>query len=229
MENQNEENFQTPEQILTAPLPETSVAKTKQGFLKRLNKKTIKISVIIIAIAIFGFLIYNYKNLLIAATVDGAPISRLKVIRILEKVSGQQALDSLITQTLIKKEAEKKGIIITKDEVNLEINTIENQLKTQGDTLAQALTVQKMTLNDLKEQIIIQKELEKMLADQTQVSADEIEKYLKDSGVIIPKGQEEGYNNQAKLQLQQQKLTTASQDLISSLKEKAKIRYFVNY
>jgi len=222
-----------PDQSSMTPMPGASAslaADVKKSFFKKISKKTyLIIAAIIIVITLAAYLAYHYKGLIIAATIDGEPISRLKVIKTLEKVSGKDALDSLITQKLIMAEAKKQGITIGDDEVNKEIQKIEEQLKSQGQTLDNALSLQRMTLDDLKEQIVIQKELEKMLSNQTQVTDEEIEKYMKVSGVTIPKEQEENYKTQAKNQLAQQKLSTASQALISSLRSQAKIKYFVNY
>ena len=60
-----------------------------------------KTAIIIAVIIILAALVYYYKGLFIAATINGSPITRLAVIKELEKASGKQALDSLITKKLI--------------------------------------------------------------------------------------------------------------------------------
>jgi parvulin-like peptidyl-prolyl isomerase len=195
----------------------------------RQSPVNLKTAIIISALIIVGALAYRHRDLLIAATVNGSPISRLTLIQELEKKSGKAALDALITQKLIDGEAQKKGVTVSSDEVNAEITKIENQLKTQGKTLDAALAAQGMTKDDLRLQIAIQKKLEKILADKTQVTDAEVDQFIKDSKVVIPAGQEASYKSQARNQLEQNKLRDAAASLIDSLKSQAKIDYLVNY
>jgi len=188
-----------------------------------------KTAIIIAVIIILAALVYYYKGLFIAATINGSPITRLAVIKELEKASGKQALDSLITKKLINNEAIKKGISITSEEVDAEIKTIEDQIKAQGQTLEQALATKNMKLEDLKQQILTRKTLEKILADKLQVTEDEITKFITDNNVAIPQGQEEAYRTQIIAQLKQQKLNTEAETLITSLRSGATIKYFTNY
>ena len=184
---------------------------------------------VIAGVIILAALLFSLKGFFIAATVNGSPISRLAVINELEKQSGKQILDSLITEKLIKDEARKKGISVDGDEIDLIIKEITDQVVSQGETLEQFLTNQNVTQDELENRIMIQQELEKLLSDKIKVSEEEISKYIKDNEIIIPEGQETEYNNQITTQIQQQKLNTEAGNLISSLKSQAKINYFVNY
>ena len=192
----------------------------------KINIKTAIIIVVIIALGVLG---YFYKGLFIAATVNGSPISRLTIIQKLEKASGKNLLDSLITEKLVQNEANAKKIIVSNDEINGEIKKIEDQIIAQGSTLDAALLAQGMTTDDLKTQFILQKEVEKLVADKINVTDEEVAQYIKDNKISIPSGQEAATNDQVKNELRNQKLDTEAQALISDLKAKAKIRYFVNY
>lgn len=221
----NNEFEQTQPQITESPFKQ-------EDYLKELKKQRlfgIKIAAIIAIVVLIGFLTYRYKGLFIAATVNGTPISRYAVVKELESVSGKSALDSIITQKLINDEAFKKGVTVTSDEVDAELKNVENQVKAQGMTLDQALKAQGMTLNILKKQITTQKKLEKILGDQIQVTDDQVAQYIKDNKITIPKGQEATYKEQVKNQIRQQGLSTAANELITSLKAQAKINYFANY
>ncbi len=138
-------------------------------------------------------------------------------------------LDSLITRKLIIGELDKKKITVTDDEINADIKKIEDQITAQGDTLVQTLTAQGMTTADLKDQISINLRMEKLLADKTQVSDDEINQYIKDNKLNVPKGQEAQYNDQIRNQLKSNKLNQAAQDWVNSIRSQASIRYFTNY
>ena len=113
--------------------------------------------------------------------------------------------------------------------MNAEIKKIEEQLKEQGKTLAEALSAQGMTEEDLRVQLATQKKLEKLLADKIQVTDEEIAQFIKDSKIVIPAGQEDSYKNQARDQIQQNKLNDAVGVFIDSLRSTAKIKYFVSY
>ncbi|MFH0803560.1 MAG: SurA N-terminal domain-containing protein [Candidatus Tagabacteria bacterium] len=200
---------------------------------QKADKKSIKIGVktaiIIAVVIIIGALAYGYKGLFIAATVDGSPISRLAVIQGLEKASGKNLLDSLINEKLIENEVSAKKIIVSDEEINSEIKIIEDQVAAQGGTLDAALASQGMSIDDLKKRITIQKELEKLLADKINVTDEEVAQYIKDNEISIPEGQEAATADQIKSELRNQKLNTEAQTLLTDLKSKAKIKYFVNY
>lgn len=192
----------------------------------RVKRKTMGVIVVIVIVLILG---YMFKGLFVAATVDGSPITRLAVVEELEKVSGKQALDSLIAKKLVNTEARKKGVVVSDDEINIEISKIEDQVKAQGGTLEQALAAQGMTRDILKEQIRTQKMLEKLITNKIEVTDAEVAQYIKDNKVSVPADQEEKYNSLVKDQLTQQKLNAARQSLASDLKARATIHTFVSY
>jgi len=204
-----------------------------QEHQQKADKKSIKISIktaiIIVVIIALGVLAYVYKGLFIAATVNGIPISRLAIIQELEKASGKNLLDSLITEKLVQNEANAKKIIVSDDEINGEIKKIEDQIVAQGGTLDAALAAQGMSMENLKKQIILQKEVEKLVVDKINVTDEEVAQYIKDNAISIPEGQEATTTAQIKDGLRNQKLSTEGNALIATLKSQAKIRYFVNY
>ena len=200
-----------------------------QQAYKKLIKINTKTAIIIAVIIVVGVLAYVYKGLFIAATVDGIPISRLDIIKKLEKASGKNLLDSFITEKLIQNEANAKGISVSNDEINAAIKNIEEQVIAQGATLDAALSAQGMSMEDLKKQIIFQKEVEKLVADKINVTNEELAQYIKDNAISIPEGQEAAAAAQIKDELINQKLSTESNALIATLRSQAKIRYFVNY
>ena len=215
----------------TNPEETKSSTESEQSADKKQKQITISIkaAIVIGVIIVVGALAYRYKGLLVAATVNGSPISRFSVIEELEKKSGKATLDALIIQKLIAVEAQKKGITVNDNDVNAEIKKIEEQLKEQGKTLAEALSAQGMTEEDLRVQLATQKKLEKLLADKIQVTDEEIAQFIKDSKIVIPAGQEDSYKNQARDQIQQNKLNDAVGVFIDSLRSTAKIKYFVSY
>ncbi len=200
-----------------------------QKYVKKFIQINIKTAFIIAIVIIIGVLAYIYKGVFVAATVDGSPITRLAVIQKLEKTSGKGLLDSLINEKLVQNEALAKKIIVSDDEINSQIKAIESQIAMQGNTLDAALAAEGMSMDDLKKQIIFQKEIEKLLADKINVADEEVLQYIKDNKIPIPQGQEATIADQIKNEIRNQKLNTEVQALIANLKSKAKIQRFVNY
>ncbi len=198
--------------------------------LRTINIKTVIIIAVVIAIVfVIAALAYVYKGLFVAAMVNGSPISRFTVIGQLEKVSGKQTLDALITKKLIGDEARKKGISVSAEEINAQLKNIEANISAQGNTLDAALAAQGMSMDDLREQIMLQKEVEKLLADKVNVTDGDVEQYIKDNKIAVPEGQEVEYQSQIKEQLKSQKFSQEAKSFVDSLRSQAKISYFVNY
>ena len=198
----------------------------KKNFKKlKGNKKFIVGAVIVVLLTLF----YLLKGLFVAAFVNGQPISRLSVVRELERRGGAQALDSVISQTLILQEAKKQKVTATDEEVNATIAEIEVSLEGQGG-LDQILISEGMTRDDLINQVRLQKLAEKILSDQVSVSDEEVRQYIETNADLLPEDQNtEELNNKVKNQLQQQKLSEAIQTWLTDLKDKANINYFVDY
>lgn len=185
----------------------------------------IGIAVVLIIVALFFT-----KGIFVVATVNGSPISRLSVIKELEKQGGKQALEAIIDKKLIETELNKKGVIASKEEIDAEIEKIKAQVASQGGTLEAALVQQGLTEEKLREQITIQKKLEKLLADKVTITDAEIDTYIKDSKATPPKDVKmEDFRKQIGDQLKQQKFQQEAQKWVADLTASAKIKYYVNY
>jgi parvulin-like peptidyl-prolyl isomerase len=203
----------------------------KSGYVNLKFKKpkplviAIGIAVVLIIVALFFT-----KGIFVVATVNGSPISRFAVISELEKQGGKQALETLVDKKIIASELNKKGINIPKEEVDAEIEKIKAQVTAQGGTLEMALAQQGLTEESLREQITIQKKLEKLLADKIAVTDLEIDAYIKDSKATPPKDVKmEDFRKQIGDQLKQQKFQQEAQKWVADLTASAKIKYYVNY
>lgn len=194
------------------------------------SKLTIKNAIPICAIILVAAGLYYFKSTFIAATVNGSPISRLSVMKELEKQGGKQALESLIDKKLIETELEKQNITVSQADVDSEIKKIEAQVTSQGGTLEMVLQQQGMTKEKLVEQITMQKKVEKLLADKIVVTDEEVAKYITSAKETAPTGMKaEDFKEEVRTQLKQQKLQTEGQNWVSGLMTNAKINYYVNY
>src|SRR5688572_16315879 len=95
-------------------------------------------------------MIYGYRSWLVAATVDGRPISRFAIIDDLEDESGKTVLDSLINQKLIENEAKRQNIKVDREAIRSSFQEIESQATAQGGTLDEALKEHGLTRDDLE-------------------------------------------------------------------------------
>ncbi len=192
---------------------------------RRYDKKHVFLAILGIALAA---LVYYYKGFFVAAVVDGTPITRISLIAELEKQAGKQALDAIVTKTLILKEAKKLGISLTDSQINDEIKSIEDDLKTKNQKLDDLLVFQGMTRDDFIDRLRIQKLVEKILAKEIAPSDTEVADYVKKNRESFPKdAKDEDMQVQAKKTLEGQKLNEKFGSWLENLKTKAKIQYFI--
>lgn len=176
------------------------------------------------------FAMYLLRGMFVAATVNGQPISRIAVIRELERQGGKQALNSIVTKNLILQEAKKQNVTVNQEEIDKELKRIEDNIKRQGQTLDQALTLQGMTRESLQDQIRLQKMIEKIVGKDIKVTDKEVDDYIAKNQDALPQDQEgKVLGAQIKQQLQQQKLNEKVNTWIESLRKNAKISSFVPY
>ncbi len=199
----------------------SNAAYQKMSPTLKLKKSYIILGVIIIVLAI---LLYVFRGLFIAATVNGEPISRLTVINSLEQQGGKQALNTLVTKTLIEQEAQKEHVTVSQAEIDSEMKTIESNVTGQGQKLDDVLKSQGMTRQTLEDQVRLQKLVEKMVGKNITVSAKEVTDYMNKN-----KGMPGMTKANVEQQLYQQKLTPKVQSWIADLQKNAKINYYVSY
>lgn len=207
------------------PLHEEGHVEKKEVMISMRALRIAGAVIVLLAVAYFA------KGLFIAATVNGSPISRMEVIHQLEKAGGKSALETLITRKLIVNEVKKQGIKVTDEEIQVEIKKVEAQVQGagQGLTLDAVLLQRGMTRDDLKTQIVLQKQVEKLLGDKVGVTDAEVDKYIADNKINLPKAEEVADRAQIKDQIKQQKISSQGQAYVESLRTSSSVSYFVKY
>ena len=114
-----------------------------------------------VGLALIG-LLYYFKANLVVAIVNGKPVWRVSYTQEINKLAGKQALESLLTKTLIMQEAKKQKASVGDEEINTEIKRIEEYSQQQEMTLDQLLKLQGVKKEDLIKDIRLQKLVEKM-------------------------------------------------------------------
>lgn len=209
--------------------PESGTPEPRTPMSSAKKKMIIKFVVALVIIGLLVAVVYKYKSWIVAASVDGHMISRASIIKELEKQGGRQTLDLLIDKQLINNESKNKNITVSDSEVDEVVKNYESIYSTQGGTLDQALAAQGLSRQDLKDQIIIQKKVEKLLGDKVKVTDEEVQKFIDDNKVPMTAGKEDETKKNVLDQLKQQKLSDSSGELLQSLRSNAKIKEFVKY
>ena len=190
------------------------------------NKKFKTLAVIIL----IGTFLVLARSLFVAALVNGRPVSRIAVIKALEREGGTDVLNTLVERSLIFQEAGRVGVKISDDVINTQITSIEEILKGQSLTLEAALAARGQTKEDLIDQIRIQKTVEAILSQKINISEEDIAKYFEENKELLDVGAKlEDVKEDIRGQLFQQKLNDEYRKWVEELKAKAKILYFVNF
>lgn len=190
-----------------------------------------KIHIIIVALLILiGLGLYYFRGLFVVATVNGQPITRLEVIKELEKQAGKQTVNTMVTKILIMQEAKKQNISVSEAEINTEVKKVEDNLSKQGQNLDQLLAMQGGTRTSFIEDIKLRKLVEKMLAKEVAVTDAEINAYIEQNKEAMPEGSSSAtLRENVKEQLTQQKLGTQFKTWLDNLQKNSKISYIVTY
>ncbi len=185
---------------------------------------------VVLTVAVVLALLYYFRGLFIVATVNGKPITRLEVVKELEKQSGQEVVESLISKNLILQEAQRKNVTVSEKETNAEMKKIEKTFSDQGQSFDQALKAQNLTRQELQERLRVELLVEKLVKDKVQVTEAEIDDFLRTNEATLPTNlSQEQLRQGAKQQLESRELNQAAQKLLTELKQKANIRYVVSY
>lgn len=201
-------------------------ASSKKSEVIKINKRS---AVIFAGIILLGGLVYGGMYCLVAATVDGMPISRISVMHGLERASGKAFLETLISERLINDAARTKGITVNDADIALELANIEAGLAAQGANMDELLAAQGMTRDSLKTQMVIRKKVELLLADKIAVTEAEVDQYITDAKITLEAGKEAETRKAISEQLKGQKLQKEAAGYVEGLRTGANIRFFGFY
>ncbi|WP_199614532.1 peptidylprolyl isomerase [Paenibacillus alkalitolerans] len=110
------------------------------------------------------------------AKVDDETITANELYDFLVSQGGAQAVDQLITERLVDNAAKKSNIKVTDEELNAEVDKIKEQMGGQ-EAFDQALVQYGLTVDKLKEQLVTQVQLTKLLAPQIKITDEDLKKY----------------------------------------------------
>ncbi|OGY25120.1 MAG: hypothetical protein A2Z11_01315 [Candidatus Woykebacteria bacterium RBG_16_43_9] len=196
----------------------------KKDFQDRWHKNpsryTLGTVILVVVVVTAALFIFN-KGIFLAGNINGKLITTPQFYSELTKNSGQEVFDSLVRDTLIKQEATKKGVSVSEKEVDKKVKELEKQIGGK-ELLKNTLAQNNTTLEELKEQIVIQILVEKLLEDKTKVTDEEVQQYIKDNqqtAATLTK-------DQVKNTLKNQKLSGEFGVWFEELKKKANIQTY---
>ena len=102
--------------------------KIKSIVIKKYLVKNKKVFLALLALLLLLTLVYLKKNLFLSASVNGKLITRLSLIKELERQSSDEILEILVNESIIFQEAKKAKIKIADPQVDQEIAKIEENL-----------------------------------------------------------------------------------------------------
>lgn len=218
----------------------SQLLKTKKSSKKEKNQDEISVSEIdrssqsvlrpskklIIALIIIGIgaLLWYNKKWVVAATVDGKPITNLALQQELNKTYREQALNKLVNAKIFdqfEKEATGKGIIVSDEELNSEIAKIEEQYGGK-ETFDSLLSQQGISRDDFTKQVKVNVLAEKFFENEIKPTDEEINKFINDeNNQLTPEATDAAkFKTLAEEQIKQDKLTTKLREKFQEIKSK---------
>ena len=119
--------------------------------------------IILLSLVLFWFKTDSWP---VAALVNNHPIWRWQLDEAMYRQLGKQTLDNIVTEQLIKDELAVRKVQIDAKDVDAKIGDIKKQIGSD-ESFNQALTLQGMTVDQLKQQITMQMGLEKLVEPST--------------------------------------------------------------
>lgn len=190
-------------------------------------KKMSKYALILVGVAAILFGVYKYKGVLVAATVNGVPVSRMEVISELEKQGGNQVLQGVVRKKLLESEAKKKNIVVSQKDLDAKYTEIDAQFKQSGQSLDQYLASNKMDKQDfMKNQLKYEVILSKLVEDKVKVDAKEVDNFIEQNKDQFKDRNMDEVKKEVTETLKQNKLRMETGTYLDELVSKAKIDYF---
>jgi foldase protein PrsA len=191
--------------------------------LSRPSSKWLLLGLGLLVLGLLGFLI---KERFVVAMVNGRPVLRYELDRKLVSAFGKETLENLIIEKLIQGEARKQKVAVTEEEVDAEVAKISQSLG-EGAKIEEILALQGMTLKDLREQLKIRLQLNRILEKEISIGDEEVEKFIKENSQTLTATSEAEKKAEARERIKEQKMSEKVQTWISELLKNAKVSRFL--
>lgn len=207
----------TPEQLFPEPMPAVAAPTTRS------NRRYIYLVVLVLALA--GVFVTN-KGWFLAAVVDGKPVFRWELNRVLTSRFGQQTLEGMISETLIAGAAQDAGVTVSPEDVEAKQQEIVASLG-GGVSVEDLLKYQGMTKADFDSQVKLQLTVQKILGKDIVISENDVDAFIATNRATLVSTQPAELRNEARQAILDQKIGEKLQPWFEALKEKAQISRFL--
>ncbi|MEA2020785.1 MAG: hypothetical protein U9M98_03700 [Patescibacteria group bacterium] len=210
--------------------PVVDFRQVKNSLKKKILELPPIVPLALVPIVLIAALYFRFRGDIVAARVNGEAISRLALIRELERSYGQQALDNLVTRKLVEQAAEEEDISLNSVDVSLELAEIEKTAEQQGQDLDQVLGQQGFNREDLIKELRFQKVIEELASSDVSVSQDEVDQYWQENQSLFGEDAEKvEVEPQIREMIKNQKANEQIQQWLSGLRNEANIKYFLDF
>lgn len=194
---------------------------TVKNNLQHPTKKTF-LTILIIGLVLLAA---YQKSWLVAATVNGTPITGLELMMKMNQQFRDQTLQQLINEKIILSEVRKNKVVVTQSDINKKISDLEQNVG-GASALDTLLSQQGQTRASLKQQLVIQLSIEKLYSKDATVSAVEVEDFITQNKDQLQASDSADQTKEATEILKQQKLSQIFNEKFQQLKQSAKVSIF---
>ncbi|OGD83322.1 hypothetical protein A2572_04615 [Candidatus Collierbacteria bacterium RIFOXYD1_FULL_40_9] len=194
--------------------------------------KNLTFSYKLILVIVLGVLSYmlatKYRNLIVVGTVNNMPVSRYELNRVMAEKYGKQTFEDLVNERLLAQEIKKQGIVITEEEVKVEVDKITKEYGSEENFKA-ALEQYGLTLEKAKESIRKNLGFKKLVekTSKIEITDEAVKKYFDDNKTIYAGKKLDEVKDSIKDSLYQQELYQKSQELFTGVRQSAKVSSFL--
>ena len=160
----------------TSPKKTTSIPKVLNKSTNKNQAQTFNLLVAALVFMVLAMGYMRFKYLLVPATVNGSPIFSWKYVKTLHQTAGTQVIDQLVVEKLITQEAKDQNIEISQEELDLEFERLELQFESVGG-LDAFLSTQGLKKKDIDDQVKLNLQVQKIVADSVSVTDEEVDEY----------------------------------------------------
>lgn len=181
---------------------------------------------LIVAILALSALVLANKGMVVAAVVDGRPIFRWELNRVLVDRYGKQTLEGMISETLIASEARKQRVIVSPGDVSAREEEIVKGLGS-GMSLEEILKIQGLSKGEFDKQITLQLTVQKILGKDLTITDTDIDNFIATNQATLVATEEASLRMEAKQAILDAHIGEKLQGWFNELKTKAKILRFL--
>lgn len=166
------------------------------------------------------------KGMFVAALVNGKPIFTSQFHSVLRARFGQQTLEGMIGEMLIRDEAKKAGVVVTKEDMDAKEKEIVSSLGANV-SLDDLLKFQGLSKADFEQQVKLQLTVEKLLSKDVVVSDKDIDAYIATNSATLTATEPAALRAQAKQAITAASVSEKLQVWFAGLRQKAKVLRFL--